>query len=62
MCCLGFGKVSACCFVFKIAVIVGWHCAWRWDEPLLLDPLPSFASLAGVAATRHEPLAGLTMR
>ena len=31
---LGFGKVYAFYFVFKIAVIVGAHCAWRWDEPL----------------------------
>ena len=31
---LGFGAVYAFYFVFKIAVIVGAHSAWRWDEPL----------------------------
>jgi len=31
---LGFGKVYGFYFVLKIAVIVGAHCAWRWDEPL----------------------------
>ncbi len=31
---LGFAKVYGFYFVFKIAVIVGSHCAWRWDEPL----------------------------
>ena len=31
---LGFAKVYAFYFVVKIAVILGAHCAWRWDEPL----------------------------
>ncbi|MGA0609318.1 sterol desaturase family protein [Caldimonas sp. KR1-144] len=31
---LGFGKVYAAYIVVKIAVILGAHCAWRWDEPL----------------------------
>jgi sterol desaturase/sphingolipid hydroxylase (fatty acid hydroxylase superfamily) len=31
---LGMGKVYAFYFVVKIAVILGAHCAWRWDEPL----------------------------
>jgi sterol desaturase/sphingolipid hydroxylase (fatty acid hydroxylase superfamily) len=31
---LGCGKVYAPYFVVKVAVILGAHCAWRWDEPL----------------------------
>jgi len=31
---LGFGAVYGFYFVIKIAVILGAHCAWRWDEPL----------------------------
>lgn len=31
---LGFGKVYAVYIVVKLAVILGAHCAWRWDEPL----------------------------
>jgi sterol desaturase/sphingolipid hydroxylase (fatty acid hydroxylase superfamily) len=31
---LGFAPVYGFYFVAKIAVIVGAHCAWRWDEPL----------------------------
>ena len=31
---LGFGKVYVGYLVVKIAVILGAHCAWRWDEPL----------------------------
>jgi len=31
---LGFGEVYGFYFVVKIAVILGAHCAWRWDEPL----------------------------
>lgn len=31
---LGFGRVYAVYIVVKLAVIVGAHCAWRWDEPL----------------------------
>jgi sterol desaturase/sphingolipid hydroxylase (fatty acid hydroxylase superfamily) len=31
---LGFGKVYTIYFVLKIAVIIGAHSAWRWDEPL----------------------------
>ena len=31
---LGFGMVYAAYIVVKIAVILGAHCAWRWDEPL----------------------------
>lgn len=31
---LGFGKVYAVYIVLKLAVILGAHCAWRWDEPL----------------------------
>jgi len=31
---LGFGKVYGFYLVFKIAVILGAHSAWRWDEPL----------------------------
>ena len=31
---LGFGAVYGVYLVAKIAVILGAHCAWRWDEPL----------------------------
>ncbi|HEY8051061.1 MAG TPA: sterol desaturase family protein [Ramlibacter sp.] len=31
---LGMGKVYAVYIVLKLAVIMGAHCAWRWDEPL----------------------------
>jgi sterol desaturase/sphingolipid hydroxylase (fatty acid hydroxylase superfamily) len=31
---LGFGAVYGIYLVAKIAVILGAHCAWRWDEPL----------------------------
>ena len=31
---LGFGRVYALYIVLKLAVILGAHCAWRWDEPL----------------------------
>ncbi len=31
---LGFGRVYAVYIVLKLAVILGAHCAWRWDEPL----------------------------
>ncbi len=31
---LGLGKVLAFYLVVKMAVILGAHCAWRWDEPL----------------------------
>lgn len=31
---LGFGQVYAAYVVVKIAVILGAHSAWRWDEPL----------------------------
>lgn len=31
---LGFGKVYAVYIVIKLLVILGAHCAWRWDEPL----------------------------
>jgi sterol desaturase/sphingolipid hydroxylase (fatty acid hydroxylase superfamily) len=31
---LGFGAVYAPYFLVKMAVILGAHCAWRWDEPL----------------------------
>jgi sterol desaturase/sphingolipid hydroxylase (fatty acid hydroxylase superfamily) len=31
---LGFGTVYTGYLVVKIAVILGAHCAWRWDEPL----------------------------
>ena len=31
---LGFGAVYAAYIVVKLAVILGAHCAWRWDEPL----------------------------
>lgn len=36
---LGFGgMVYAGYIVFKLAVILGAHCAWRWDEPLYRIP------------------------
>ncbi|HKW83070.1 MAG TPA: sterol desaturase family protein, partial [Burkholderiaceae bacterium] len=31
---LGFGAVYGFYFVVKVAVILGAHSAWRWDEPL----------------------------
>lgn len=31
---LGFGPVYAAYGVVKLMVIMGAHCAWRWDEPL----------------------------
>jgi sterol desaturase/sphingolipid hydroxylase (fatty acid hydroxylase superfamily) len=31
---LGLGKVYVFYLVVKIGVILGAHCAWRWDEPL----------------------------
>jgi len=31
---LGLGPVYVVYIVVKIAVILGAHCAWRWDEPL----------------------------
>ena len=31
---LGFGAVYAAYIVVKLLVILGAHCAWRWDEPL----------------------------
>jgi sterol desaturase/sphingolipid hydroxylase (fatty acid hydroxylase superfamily) len=31
---LGFGAVYAVYIVVKLAIILGAHCAWRWDEPL----------------------------
>ena len=31
---LGFGPVYAVYVVIKLMVILGAHCAWRWDEPL----------------------------
>ncbi len=31
---LGFGLVYAVYIVVKLTVILGAHCAWRWDEPL----------------------------
>jgi len=31
---LGLGKVYAFYIVVKMTVILGAHCAWRWDEPL----------------------------
>lgn len=31
---LGFGMVYAAYILVKLAVILGAHCAWRWDEPL----------------------------
>jgi sterol desaturase/sphingolipid hydroxylase (fatty acid hydroxylase superfamily) len=40
---LGFGPVYAVYVVMKLTVILGAHCAWRWDEPLyrirVLHPL-----------------------
>jgi sterol desaturase/sphingolipid hydroxylase (fatty acid hydroxylase superfamily) len=35
---LGFGGVYAAYVVVKLAVILGAHCAWRWDEPLYRVP------------------------
>lgn len=35
---LGFFKVYAIYIVVKLAVILGAHCAWRWDEPLYRIP------------------------
>lgn len=35
---LGLGKVYAVYVVLKLAVILGAHCAWRWDEPLYRIP------------------------
>ncbi len=35
---LGLGKVYAFYIVVKMAVILGAHCAWRWDEPLYRIP------------------------
>jgi sterol desaturase/sphingolipid hydroxylase (fatty acid hydroxylase superfamily) len=36
---LGFGgMVYALYIVFKLLVILGAHCAWRWDEPLYKIP------------------------
>lgn len=34
----GFGLTYACYFIVKIAIILGAHCAWRWDEPLYRIP------------------------
>jgi sterol desaturase/sphingolipid hydroxylase (fatty acid hydroxylase superfamily) len=31
---LGFGKIYAIYIIVKLAVILGAHSAWRWDEPL----------------------------
>jgi sterol desaturase/sphingolipid hydroxylase (fatty acid hydroxylase superfamily) len=31
---LGFGKVYGAYILVKMLVILGAHCAWRWDEPL----------------------------
>jgi sterol desaturase/sphingolipid hydroxylase (fatty acid hydroxylase superfamily) len=31
---LGFGPIYAAYVVVKLLVIMGAHCAWRWDEPL----------------------------
>ena len=31
---LGFGAVYIVYIVVKLAVILGAHSAWRWDEPL----------------------------
>lgn len=36
---LGFGQVYTVYIVVKIAVILGAHCAWRWDEALYRVPL-----------------------
>ncbi len=35
---LGFGPVYAVYIVVKLLVILGAHCAWRWDEPLYRIP------------------------
>jgi sterol desaturase/sphingolipid hydroxylase (fatty acid hydroxylase superfamily) len=35
---LGFGMVYGVYIVVKITVILGAHCAWRWDEPLYKIP------------------------
>lgn len=35
---LGLGPVYAVYVVVKLAVIMGAHCAWRWDEPLYHIP------------------------
>ena len=35
---LGLGPVYAAYVVVKLAVIMGAHCAWRWDEPLYRIP------------------------
>jgi sterol desaturase/sphingolipid hydroxylase (fatty acid hydroxylase superfamily) len=35
---LGFGAVYAGYIVVKLVVILGAHCAWRWDEPLYRIP------------------------
>lgn len=35
---LGFAKVYAVYIVVKLLVILGAHCAWRWDEPLYRFP------------------------
>jgi sterol desaturase/sphingolipid hydroxylase (fatty acid hydroxylase superfamily) len=35
---LGFAPVYGAYYVVKLAVIIGAHCAWRWDEPLYRVP------------------------
>jgi hypothetical protein len=35
---LGLGAVYGAYIVVKLAVILGAHCAWRWDEPLYRIP------------------------
>ena len=35
---LGFGTVYAYYFVLKVTIILGAHCAWRWDESLYRIP------------------------
>jgi sterol desaturase/sphingolipid hydroxylase (fatty acid hydroxylase superfamily) len=35
---LGFGAVYAGYIVVQLVVILGAHCAWRWDEPLYRIP------------------------
>ena len=35
---LGFGKVYGAYIVVKLLVIMGAHCAWRWDEALYRIP------------------------
>ena len=35
---LGAGAVYTFYFVVKVTVIMGAHCAWRWDEPLYRIP------------------------